>query len=417
MVLELHIWGPAFDLPSIDAPCLAAVCYLRKSLPPDAWALVPSSDPAISPLGELPALHDGNTWVAGFDNIVAYLRTSSDGEWDLDKDLDEQQRADAAALSAFLESRGQPLLDLSLYVSSDNYLGRTRPALGEILTWPNSWTVPHQLRAKAKKRSEHLGLSGLDVDTAQADKSEDTRLTAHLPKSLRKPRQTVSGLLGRNLQKNRFRLDAVTSDFFEPLLELLDDREFLLGDVWTRVDCLAAGYLALMQKPELPQGWLKDALQTKYPQLGQWIGARVTEAFGIPVDVAIVLGRKEGLASAGSVLPWRTPRDRNLPEILQEIVESCISPIPVLGSWYSISATSDGKEPSRDLDCYKAKQTRLAHLHRRREVYVQLLASTFAVTGLLGWMLYKGMLHFPRRAPAASRGRSFGEAGALLGLG
>ncbi|EHY52537.1 hypothetical protein HRR83_006971 [Exophiala dermatitidis] len=414
MVLELHIWGPAFDLPSIDAPCLAAICYLRSCLPADAWSLIPSSDPAVSPLGELPALRNGETWVSGFDNIVAYLKHVSGGEWDLDKDLDDKQRADRAALSSFLESRGQPLLDLYLYVSTDNYHGGTRQALAEILTWPNSWSVPHQVRAKAKKRSEHLGLSGLDVDTAQEDKKEDAVLTAQIPKSLRKPRQTVSGLLGRNMQKNRFRLDGITSDFFEPLLDALGEKEWFLRDQTSSVDCLALGYLALMQSPNLPQAWLKDALHNKYAKLDGWARKHSGEIFGGPVDVSVVLGRKDGLASAGSVLPWQVPRKRNLPQVLQAILENCVTPIPILGSWFSISDI--GQDQSKDLVRHDVTQHRLAQLRRRRDIYVQLLASTCAITGLMGWMLYKGILHIPRRTPTTPKGRSFGEAGALLGL-
>lgn len=34
MVLELHIWGPGFGLPSIDAQCLAAVAYLQLAIGP-----------------------------------------------------------------------------------------------------------------------------------------------------------------------------------------------------------------------------------------------------------------------------------------------------------------------------------------------------------------------------------------------
>lgn len=49
MVLELHIWGPAFSLPSIDAQCLATIAYLVKTVPQDRWVLVASSDPSVSP--------------------------------------------------------------------------------------------------------------------------------------------------------------------------------------------------------------------------------------------------------------------------------------------------------------------------------------------------------------------------------
>lgn len=49
MVLELHIWGPAFCLPSVDPQCLAAIAYLAQVLPRDEWVLVASSDTTLSP--------------------------------------------------------------------------------------------------------------------------------------------------------------------------------------------------------------------------------------------------------------------------------------------------------------------------------------------------------------------------------
>ena len=49
MVLELHVWGPAFSLPSIDPQCLAAIAYLAQSLPRDHWVLVAISDLTLSP--------------------------------------------------------------------------------------------------------------------------------------------------------------------------------------------------------------------------------------------------------------------------------------------------------------------------------------------------------------------------------
>ena len=48
-MLELHVWGPAFSLPSIDAQCLATIAYLVKAVPKTEWVLVASSDPSVSP--------------------------------------------------------------------------------------------------------------------------------------------------------------------------------------------------------------------------------------------------------------------------------------------------------------------------------------------------------------------------------
>ena len=52
MVLELHTWGPAFGLPSVDAQCLAAIAYFALALPDSGsqeWVLIPDSDPTIVP--------------------------------------------------------------------------------------------------------------------------------------------------------------------------------------------------------------------------------------------------------------------------------------------------------------------------------------------------------------------------------
>jgi sorting and assembly machinery component 37 len=54
-MLELHVWGPAFGLPSIDAHCLAAIAYLQQAVPRGKWQLMASSDPSLSPTSIPPA--------------------------------------------------------------------------------------------------------------------------------------------------------------------------------------------------------------------------------------------------------------------------------------------------------------------------------------------------------------------------
>ncbi|KIV94434.1 hypothetical protein PV10_02201 [Exophiala mesophila] len=414
MVLELHVWGPAFGLPSIDPQCAAAISYCRQSLPRDGWTLIPSNDTHVSPLVQLPALCHDQTWVAGFSNIVAYLDEISSGEWNLDRNLNDLQRADLVAYSSFIESRAQPLLDLSLYVSSDNYLTVTRQALGDILAWPDNWTLPHQLRDQAKKRSEHLGLSSLDVDTAQDDQTRDSGLTAHIPKSLRKPNQTVSSLLGRNVQKTKFRLDAVTADLFEPLADLLDQKKWLLGDSISSLDCLAIGYLSLLQQPQLPQGWARNALMTRYTNLGQWTQLQCSQILGPAVDIALVLGQKDDPSSAKSWLPWEPPRQRTVQQTLHAVADQCISAIPGLGTRYRISEIphlQNGQGYIRE------KQVYLAKGQQHRELYINVLSSSIATASVLGWLLWKGLLIIPRHMPRQPRGPKFGEAGSILGLG
>lgn len=47
MALQLHVWGPAFGLPSIDAECLAAITYLAYAHPTRPWELVATSPSAV----------------------------------------------------------------------------------------------------------------------------------------------------------------------------------------------------------------------------------------------------------------------------------------------------------------------------------------------------------------------------------
>lgn len=49
MVLELHVWGPAFGLSSIDPECIAAIAYCAYVLPRHDWVLIPSNDTSVSP--------------------------------------------------------------------------------------------------------------------------------------------------------------------------------------------------------------------------------------------------------------------------------------------------------------------------------------------------------------------------------
>ncbi|KAJ6106320.1 hypothetical protein N7512_009837 [Penicillium capsulatum] len=249
----------------------------------------------LSRLGELPALQNGSVWVSRFRNIVDYLRQYSSGDWDLDGDLDESIRADNIAFSSFVESRGQPLLDLSLYVTSQNYYGNTSPAYGSLLQWPNQWILPPKLHAAAKARTEYLGLSSLDLQAMEEQRQRDHSAavaSGQVPKNLiQRPADTVSSLLGRTAQRNHFRLDALTGEFFEPLEAMLGKKQSLLAgetqDSLSSLDCIALGYLSLALVPDLTSPWLRDAMRAKAPQLTAYTEHMRRRCFGeIPVEVA-----------------------------------------------------------------------------------------------------------------------------------
>jgi len=46
-MLELHVWGPAFGLPSIDAECLATIAYFTQTINQSEYQLIQTSPSAV----------------------------------------------------------------------------------------------------------------------------------------------------------------------------------------------------------------------------------------------------------------------------------------------------------------------------------------------------------------------------------
>ena len=78
----------------------------------------------------------------------------------------------------FLQSTATPLVDLSLYVSAENYNKTTSSAYTAILPWYANYTVPPRRRDLARTRTAHMGLSSLDVDTTAEEGFAPGRGTA-----------------------------------------------------------------------------------------------------------------------------------------------------------------------------------------------------------------------------------------------
>ncbi|OQD77544.1 hypothetical protein PENDEC_c002G01642 [Penicillium decumbens] len=397
MVLQLHVWGPAFTLPSIDAQCLAAIAYCSLVLPKDSWELVASSDPSVSPAGELPALQNGSAWVSRFRNIVDYLRQYSDGAWDLDWQLDESNRADNTAFASFVESRGQSLIDLSLYVSSQNYYNNTSPAYGSLLQWPNQWVLPPKLHGAAKARTEHLGLSSLDLQAMEEHRQREHSAAVaagKIPKNLiQRPRDTVSNLLGRSSSQNHFRLEALTADFFEPLEAMLGQKTYLLSskeeDLPSSLDCIALGYLSLALVPELSFPWLRDAMRAKAPLLSAYTERLRRRCFGdVPVEVAHAFSPQ---SAPPSPLPWRAPERISVVTVGSTLLATLADSTPFLSE---IRRNNRLKQAAEDSDL-SSTEKRAVSMHvdsSKKDMYVSIAAAVGGVAALVGYMLHVGLI-------------------------
>ncbi|KZF24215.1 hypothetical protein L228DRAFT_281314 [Xylona heveae TC161] len=449
MTLELHIWGPAFSLPSIDAQCLAAIAYLTQAVPKDHWVLVASSDPSLSPTRELPVLKDGPTCISGFRNIIDYLRQCN-GEWYLDRKLDAQQKADCTAFTSFIESNGQPLVDLSLYVSTENYTGVTRSAYSSILPWPTQYITPPRRRAAAKARTAHLGLSSLDLDTAADETNNPSQASGtaagtpgqteqQIPTSLlRKPKETVTRLLRQPHYANRFRLDALTTAFFEPLQTLLGKKKFLLtneSEGPTSLDCVALAYLSLALYAELPHAWLADALRNKFGRLAAYthnlrrlfFGARTvspSDALASPVPSSNSQAAPPSASrttspsyssssptdptspSSTTALPFVAPSQGGLLSIGSLLLSNIADSLPIVGQFRATNrlraaaAAEEAADPS-EVEFFNNMMRRA-----RWEVVTQALTVAAGVSAFVVYMLYHGIVILPGSSPSPSSSSS-----------
>ncbi|KAF1834471.1 hypothetical protein BDW02DRAFT_498173 [Decorospora gaudefroyi] len=292
MVLQLHVWGPAFGLPSIEPECIATVAYCQRVLPSGQWSIVAEHKATVgSQVENLPVLFDDDVATAsGFEDIVVYLRNHAAVTTDLDAGLTNRQRTNRTAFITFLQSTATPLIDLSLYVSAENYNTTTSSAYTAILPWYANYTVPPKRRELARARTAHLGLSSLDVDTTAEEgfapgrgtassEYEAAKRAAGIPAENSKPRtmnmgpgKGLGGLLGGRVYAARFRLDALSSELLDPLSDLLGRHDYLFhGEHPSSLDCLALGYLSLLYYPAVPQAWLQETIQTKYPRIEAYV--------------------------------------------------------------------------------------------------------------------------------------------------
>lgn len=316
------------------------------------------------------------------------------------------------SFSSFTESQGQPLVDLYLYITSQNYTTGTAPAYASFLQWPNQWIVPPRRRAVARTRTEHLGLSSLDLEAIEEErKREHSAAVAagQVPKSMnliQRPQETVTGLLGKTSHPNQFRLDAVTAALLDPLEELLESkrggskggqRYFFSGEKASSLDCLVVGYLALALVPSLPYPWLADAMKDKTPLLAEYTQQLRQRCFGT-VDVTDAF-QEAGSSFSRSSLPWQAPERPSVGKVGMTLFDNFCDATPVLkeiraNRRLKQAATSPGSHLDPE---QKQMVAKLAEV-RRRELYTSIVSVTAGLGAMAGYMFHIGLIRLPGRS-------------------
>jgi len=322
---------------------------------------------------------------------------------DPDAALTPAQRADGTAYSAFLRTSAAPLLALSLYVSSANWAGATRPAYSSMLPFPLTWMEPPAVRAAMEAKAEHLGFSSLDTDSdpAAATDQDHHGSLFQIPERLRTSRNTVTSSLTPE-QRARIRLDATAKQCLDVLSDLLGDQghsfQYGMPPRLSSLDCLAYGYLALMVTPKLPQPWLRRYIRK--------------EQQGLHAFVQLTNGN---YFQQGELLPWAAEPARTSGLDLTARVASGLvqSILPAgLGArwWYSQGhITRKEEEKARPWEDPTA---------RRHDLLLALCTAAACVAVAAGVAAYRSLP--PLGAPLyrwETTRRGLGAAGAMLGLG
>lgn len=315
--------------------------------------------------------------------------------------------------SSVIESSAQPLLDLSLYVSYENYRAVTRSAWTAILPWHANYILPQNIRATVKERTAYLGLSALDIDSddskdnaASTAKSQASRKGSNQlppeesikPKSLLLPRkETVRSMLSQPKYAGRFRIDSLVSAFFEPISSLLGSKSYLLDSTQpTTLDCLALGYLSIGLFADVPQAWLRNTLKTKHPHLVAYTERLARQLFGPKIQAADIntlnsLQDPSAIAEfrreKGFILPWHPPPPKSaFLTATSSLFSGFTAPLP--GIRFLLPAPQIHPPQHVESDSAYARSLLISrHIH-------QLIALT---TGMLGLLGYAAFAHFGGR--------------------
>ncbi|KAG9324654.1 hypothetical protein KVV02_000331 [Mortierella alpina] len=249
---ELYIFGSAFGLPSIDPHCLALIAYLSITGYED-YSIVECNDPALSPTGELPMLHDGKNWIGGANRILAYLSKTGHNA---DKRLSKEMVAKSVSYQALVDENLADAILFSWFADSENYISTLRKTYSDLLPFPSRYYAPTQMKKAAIQRVQKYG--------GRIESSGSTLVDT-----------------------SKTQIYDVARDCYRVLNRRLGEQDFLFGDAPTTLDAKVFGYLALQIYPEIPNRRFGMILESQFPRLARYCD-RCRERFlsGVPKPIS-----------------------------------------------------------------------------------------------------------------------------------
>lgn len=237
-------------------------------------------------------------------------------------------------------------------------------------------------------------------------KSPQQGAAAEIPTSLRSARHKSSSTAKQAKHAARFRLDALTESFLEPLVQLLDSKRYLLSeDHITSLDCLALGYLSLALVPGLPTPWLSQLMKSRYPRLCHFVEDLAGDCYGV------VLRLQDGTSRDVDVAMKLPCKGADIPALPASVRgRRFLEQLPLVGAYYKPASLQQSTAKSNH---------ELSAIPIIPTVFLGLVAS-LAATG--SFIAYTGELPsvmdsiWPLHSRKSQQSlNEMGEAGALLG--
>ena len=213
------------------------------------------------------------------------------------------------------------------------------------------------------------------------------------PNFIQRPRDTVTGLLGKTAQQNQFKLEALTAEFFDALEEILGATRYLLAEeAATSLDCLALGYLALALVPDLTHSWLRDAMTSKAPRLTAYTERLRRGCYGLGAQTAQAQAH-EGSTAPGSVLPWRASERPGLTTVGATLWNALADATPL---WRDMRASTRLREaaesPDSGLSQTESETLSKVAVGQRKDLLVSMAAVVGAFAALAAYMVHVGII-------------------------
>lgn len=326
-MLQLHVWGSGSIVSVISPECLASSWLLSMSLTPDQFEIITSSNTNISDIHKLPVLIDDDIKYQGYVPISRYIEEiSKEHKPPVNEVFMYSTNLINMSLLNLNLTKIEYINQYNLFMNVKNYEKFTRKLFQKYFPFPMMYNQPLKFYNNAQAQIKLLGLAnnktsffslaGAQTETVNDEYSDDEdnemALSAlHERKLLAKSKEKE--MLKET--RNSLRCLHLINEYLEFYVKIFEDMNKSdtkvtgseYGYIFTQnkistSELLLYSYIYSLTYEELPDKFLANYLQLKYPKMSEFIREK-TQFFN------------ENLSNAN----FRSPRGIEAPTLVNEI--------------------------------------------------------------------------------------------------